>query len=358
MDDVPAIRRPFGPLFPCVSPGRTQAARAIDPGRDSTTSLFIPVQEWAMRLMLRGTGLRRSLLAGLAAVTAIGVAATAGPASADDGGVSDPPILGQWEVQSLNGINNNPNDPQAGAVLDRYLRIGPARYADGHSQPVSGPDARMVSNRIFNDIHINVFSERGVTQWGNVWGQFIDHNIGLREEAGTQANIPFNAADPMESFRNTLGVSPFTRSAAAPGTGTSNARQHRNTESAFMDAEAVYGASDTRLDWLRTGSVDGNPDNNSATLLLPNSYLPRAGARGNAATAPTTDVDGRLLSTPSRAAVAGDKRANEQALLTAVQTLFAREHNRIVAALPASLSQQDRFQLARAVVIAEIQYIT
>jgi len=44
-----------------------------------------------------------------------------------------------------------------------------------------------VSNRIFNDINANVFSERGVTQWGNVWGQFVDHNIGHRDEAAIRA---------------------------------------------------------------------------------------------------------------------------------------------------------------------------
>src|SRR6185437_7900104 len=54
----------------------------------------------------------------------------------------------------------------------------------------------------------------------------------------------------------------------------------------------------------------------------------------------------------------GDVRANENIALTALHTLFAREHNRIVAQLPTFLSQQDRFQLARAVVIAEQHYIT
>jgi hypothetical protein len=307
---------------------------------------------------MRKTGLRRSLFAGLAAATAVAVVVTANPAVADDGGVSDAPILGTWEAQSLNGVNNNPNRPNAGAAGTRYLRIGPARYADGLSQQASGPNARAVSNRIFNDIHVNVFSDRGVTQWGNVWGQFVDHNVGHRDEAGAGANIPFNSADPMESFTNTLGVVPFNRSVAAPGTGVSNARQHLNTENSFLDAEAVYGTSDARLDWLRSGSLDGNPDNNAGTMLLPNSYLPRADLRGNASAAPTMAVDGRLLSTPSKAVIAGDVRANEQALLTSVQTLFAREHNRIVAALPSNISQQDKFQLARAVVIAEIQNIT
>lgn len=297
-------------------------------------------------------------MAVLAAGAVVVAMANAFPAQADDGGVSDAPILGVWEVQSLNGVNNNPNVSTAGAAGTRYLRIGPTRYADGRSQMASGPAARLVSNREFNDTNVNVFSERGVTQWGLVWGQFIDHTIGLREENGTVSNIPFSASDPLETFTNTLGVIPFTRTAAAPGTGVLNARQHNNTESAFIDAEAVYGRTDTRLDWMRNGSVDGNPDNNSATLLLPNNYLPRASARGNASTAPTMAVDGRLLSNPSRAAVAGDVRANEQMLLTATHTLFAREHNRIVSQLPSTLSQQDKYQIARAVVIAEIQHVT
>jgi hypothetical protein len=306
----------------------------------------------------RRSGARRFRIAILAGVTAVVPIAVATPAAAEDGGVSDAPILGSWEPQSLSGVNNNPYVPNAGAVGTRYLRIGPARYADGRSQMVAGPDPRAVSNRIFNDVNANVFSERGVTQWGNAWGQFVDHNVGHRDEAGTTANLPFNSADPMESFTNTLGMIPFTRSAAAPGTGVSNARQHVNTENSFLDAEAVYGPSDTRLDWLRDGSLDGNPDNNAATMMLPGNYLPRADARGNPSAAPFMQVDGRLLANPARATVSGDVRTNEQAALTATQTLFAREHNRVVAALPANLSAQDKFQLARAVVIAEIQYIT
>src|SRR3954470_23782204 len=313
-----------------------------------------------MRIRTRSRQRRRSLVAALATTIAVisAVAVAQRAVAADDGGTSDALILGTWEAQSLNGVNNNPFSPNAGAAGTRYLRIGPARYADGRSQVVAGPSVRYISNRIFNDSNLNVFSDRGVTQWGNVWGQFVDHNIGHREENGTAANIPFSATDPLESFTNNLGVIGFNRSAAAPGTGVNNARQHINTETAFLDAETVYGTSDARLDWLRDGSLDGNPDNNSALLMMPGNYLPRADARGNATAAPTMAVDGRLLATPGRAVVAGDVRANEQAGLTMVQTLFAREHNRIVAALPASMSQQNKFQLARAVVIAEIQNIT
>lgn len=301
---------------------------------------------------------RLSLAAGLVSIAVIAAVGISETAAADDGGVSDAPILGIWEVQSLNGINNNPFFPTIGSAGTRYLRIGSARYADGKSQMVTGPDPRYVSNRIYNDTNVNVFSERGVTQWGTVWGQFVDHNIGHRDENGTTSNLPFNSTDPLESFINDLGYIPFARSAAAPGTGVTNARQHINTQTAYLDAEAVYGITDTRLDWLRNGSLDGNPDNNSGTMMLPSNYLPRRDARGNPAGAPTMAMDGRLLADPNSAVVAGDVRANENVTLTGVQTLFAREHNRIVAALPSWVSQEDKYQLARAVVIAEIQYIT
>ena len=63
-------------------------------------------------------------------------------------------------------------------------------------------------------------------------------------------------------------------------------------------------------------------------------------ARGNAATAPPMDLMGALSGTPTRAVVAGDVRANENIALTSIHTLFAREHNRIVGSLPASLAPE------------------
>src|SRR5438034_10831965 len=93
-------------------------------------------------------------------------------------------------------------------------------------------------------------------------------------------------------------------------------------------------------------------------MLTANDFLPRVGARGDPSTAPAMDLMGPLVGTPNRAVVAGDVRANENIALTALHTLFAREHNRIVASLPSSLSAEERFQIARRVVGAEIQYIT
>jgi len=269
----------------------------------------------------------------------------------------------RFEVARLDGSGNNPNNPSWGQAGKPYLRVAPAAYADGIGAPAAGPNSRYISNRIMNDINQNVFSERRVTQWGWTWGQFLDHTFGLRAETGptaTEANIAFNAADPLEEFTNTLGVIPFNRTNATAGTGTSasNPRQQDNTTSTYLNAFVVYGGTDQRLDWLRDGSLDGNPTNNSALLMLPDEYLPRRDARGDAAAAPPMALDGRLLGDPAAARVAGDVRTNENLALTATQTLFAREHNRIVSLLPSSLSDEEKFQIARRVIIAEQQYIT
>jgi hypothetical protein len=262
--------------------------------------------------------------------------------------------------RSVDGRGNNERHPEWGKANTQYIRVGRANYADGKSQMVSGPPARYISNRVFNDVNQNIFSENGVTQFAWTWGQFMDHDLGLRDERpDTAANIAFNANDPLETFTNSFGVIAFDRTPAALGTGVTSTRQQINTISSFIDASNVYGVTDARLDWLRVGSNDGNPTNNGARLMLTDQrYLPLAGARGNVATAPQMDLMGMLTGRPDRAIVAGDVRANENIALTAMHTLFAREHNRIVAALPSRLSEEEKFQIARRVVGAELQYIT
>jgi hypothetical protein len=253
-------------------------------------------------------------------------------------------------VRSLDGSGNNLGHLDWGRAGTPYLRLAPANYADGIARPVAGPPTRYISNRVFNDVHQNLFSENGVTQWGFTWGQFLDHTFGLRSDAGTEnAAIAFNRNDPLETFTNDFGSIAFTRTPAAPGTGVNRIpRQQLNTVSSYVDASAVYSDSAPRLDWLRDGP----------RLYLPNNYLPRRDSRGNPAAAPVMELQGRLAATPNEAAVAGDVRANENIALTATHTLFAREHNRIVNLLPAWVPPELKFQIARRVVGAEQQYIT
>ena len=258
----------------------------------------------------------------------------------------------------LDGSGNNETHRDWGRAGSRYIRLAPARYADRVARPVNGPPSRYVSNRIFNDVGQNLFSENGVSQWGWVWGQFVDHDIGLRDESGDErAPIAF-AKDALESFGNDLGVIDFFRTKPAGGTGVASPREFVNTLSSYIDGSGVYGVDDDRLDWLRTGPLDGNPADNRARLLLPDGMLPRTGTRGDASASPATELFGPLAGRQEEARVAGDVRVNENAALTAVHTLFAREHNRIVAALPDGLSEEEKFRIARRVVSAEIQYIT
>ncbi len=261
--------------------------------------------------------------------------------------------------RTLDGSGNNVVHSDWGQAGTQYLRVAAPNYADGVAQMVAGPPSRYISNREFNDVGQNLFSENAVSQWGWAWGQFMDHDFGLRDESPAEhAPIAFAATDPLEGFQNDFGVIDFFRTPAAQGTGIVTPRQQINTISSYIDGSGVYGVTDSRLEWLRDGPVDGDMANNSARLLLPDNYLPRADARGNPDAAPPMDLMGPLVGRPDKAVVAGDVRANENIALTSIHTLFAREHNRIVAALPFYLSEEDKFQIARRVVGAELQFIT
>ena len=291
----------------------------------------------------------------------IGAAAVAAAAALVLPGAASAQQTPLEEVRTLDGSNNNVANPDWGRTNTPYTRVAPPNYADGIQAPVGGPAPRRVSNRVFSDVAQNVFSENGVTQWGFAWGQFMDHTFGLRQEAGGELRpLAFDSGDPLEEFVDTVGGIPFNRTPAAPGTGTGTTpREQINTVSSYIDGFSVYGGTEARLEWLREGPVDGDPSNNGARLLLgADGLLPRRDARGNVATAPAMEAPGRLGAMPGRAMVAGDVRANENIGLTATHALFAREHNRIVDQLPSTLSEEEKFQIARRLVGAEQQFIT
>lgn len=264
----------------------------------------------------------------------------------------------ELETRSLDGSGNNLFNVDWGRSNTQHSRVADSNYADGISQMTDGPEPRYISNRIFNDLHVNLFSENDVSHWSFIWGQFIDHTFSLGEAGGENAPIAFDINDPLEDFKNVAGDISFRRSAPASGTGENSPREQNNTISSYIDGWAIYGGTEERLEWLREGSVDGDLSNNGARLLLDNGYLPRANARGDASTAPEMDLPGRLRSDPGKAMVAGDVRANENIGLTGAHTLFVREHNRIVDSLPNSLDEETKFQIARKIVGAEQQYIT
>lgn len=339
----------------------------------------------------------RGLLASIVAGAAIGVLAsgcsdpadeaadvptvdaaaeTTDQAAASEPGPSDPVsmLLELLEDdRTLDGSGNNLAESTRGAEDQPFRRVASAAYDDGISAiDADRPAERYVSNRVFNDTNQDLFSENGISHWGFVWGQFIDHTISLSVAGGDGDDNPVNDfgleglipmrwddEDPLEISPRAQGIAHTFRSATVDGTGASSAvpAEQINKLNSYIDAFNVYGGTPERLDWLRVGPADGDPSNNSASLLMEDGYLPTATTRPDVEM-PHMDLPGRLRYDPSPAIVAGDERANENIALTAVHTLFAREHNRLVELLPDTLDPEAKFAIVRRVIAAMEQYIT
>ncbi len=248
--------------------------------------------------------------------------------------------------RSIDGTGNHPLD--LGAANSQLIRQAPAAYpGDGSGSTIiespARPNPRDISNAIFNQGPISLTNDRQLTDYVWQWGQFLDHDIDLTEAGASNgtANIPIT--DPTDP----LGPSPisFDRSNFDPATGTSglNPRQQINEITAFIDGSGVYGSDTGRATWLRTGT-DGKLKT-SANNLLPFNDGTQSNAGG-----PSTSLF-----------VAGDVRANEQAGLASMHTLFVREHNRLADLIKAqdpTASDEEIYQTARKIVGAEIQAIT
>ena len=247
------------------------------------------------------------------------------------------------EVQSIDGTGNNVENPELGAADTELLRVAENDYADGISEPAGEdrPSAREISNLLSGADPDGTTSERNLSSFVFAWGQFLDHDIDLSlEPADDEDAISFDIEvpegdalfDPFGTGEETIHL---TRSAVADGTGTSvdNPAEQVNSITAWVDGSQVYGSDQETSDALRE-FVGGR------LLVSDDGLLP-------------TDDDGGLL--------AGDIRAAENVVLTSMHALFVREHNQLadeIAAENPDFSDEEIFQEARAIVIAELQSIT
>ena len=130
-------------------------------------------------------------------------------------------------------------------------------------------------------------------------------------------------------------------------TSVPNPRQHANQISAYLDGSVIYGSDATRAAALRTFS--GGQLKTSAGNLMPLNTAGLANAN-----------DARIFP-DNELFLAGDVRANENVELSAIHTLFVREHNLLAAGIAAAtpgLTDEQIFQAARKIVVAELQAIT
>lgn len=249
----------------------------------------------------------------------------------------------ETEVRSIDGTGNNLENTELGAANTALLRVADNDYADGISEPggEDRPSAREISNTLSAADPEGTSSERDLSSFVFMWGQFLDHDIDLSLEPEDDADaesfdIEVPTGDPLfDPFVTGEVTIHLTRSEIAEGTGTSveNPAEQVNAITAWIDGSQVYGSSEDVANSLR--EFEGG-----RMLITEDGLVP-------------TGENGSLL--------AGDIRAAENIGLTSMHALFLREHNRLadeIAADNPDLTDEEIYQQAREIVIAELQSIT
>lgn len=290
------------------------------------------------------------------------------------------------KYRSLDGTCNNLQHPSWGASLTGFRRLLSPTYENGFSTPIGWekgrlyhgfpkPSGRLVSTTLISTKEIT--QDDRITHMVMQWGQFLDHDLDHAipsvsseswdgvdckktcENAAPCYPIQVPPNDPRVTNRRCIDV---FRSSAICGSGMTSVlfdsiqpREQINQLTSYIDASQVYGFSaqfardlrnlTTNDGWLRTG------------VHFPNqrSMLPFA--------APTDGIDCRrdLEESKVNCFAAGDIRVNEQIGLTAMHTIWLREHNRLATELKrvnAHWDGETLYQEARKIVGAQMQLIT
>lgn len=252
------------------------------------------------------------------------------------------------EPRTIDGTGNNIKYPEYGSVGVTLIRNVVSDYSDKIREP-AGPDrpsARFISNSLFEQRE-SIPNLIGASDFVWQWGQFVDHDIDLTTEAYPLEpffiTVPAGDSffDPDYEGDRTI---PLNRSIYNDGDRRARPRQQLNLVTAFIDASNVYGSDSIRTDFLRT-LEGGKLKTTKGGQYLPfnTEGLPNAGGPD-----PTLSL-------------AGDVRANEQIALTAMHTLFIREHNRLCDEMvleDPGMTDEEIYQWARKIVGAQMQIIT
>ncbi|XP_045443283.1 eosinophil peroxidase [Pipistrellus kuhlii] len=287
------------------------------------------------------------------------------------------------KYRTITGRCNNRRRPWLGASNTALARWLPAEYEDGLSLPYGWtpgkrrngfllPLVRAVSNQIVRFPQERMTQDRSRALMFMQWGQFIDHDLDFSPEtparvgfAGgvdcerTCAQLPpcfpikIPANDPR--IKNQKDCIPFFRSAVICPNKKNIIRNQINSLTSFVDASMVYGSEVSLALRLRNRT-------NFHGLLAVNQRF-----RDNGRDLLPFDnlhEDPCLLTNRSARIpcfLAGDARSSENPSLTAMHTLFMREHNRLATELrrlnPRWTGDQ-LYQEARKIVGAMVQIIT
>ncbi|XP_027752106.1 myeloperoxidase-like [Empidonax traillii] len=282
--------------------------------------------------------------------------------------------------RTITGECNNRKHPHLGSSNRGFARWLPAVYEDGVSIPRGAsegrkyngfplPLVRKVSNEIAHTANEDVTADQELSLVFMHWGQWVNHDIDLAPASGEGASlellchtdcafkppcfpIKFPPDDPRAVRPNTC--MPFVRSASSCHPGAPS-REQLNAVTSFIDASTVYGSDGALAASLRNLS-------SPLGLMAVNQRFTDAGLELLPFENATKSV---CVLTNPRANIpcfrAGDKRVTENLGLSAMHTVFLREHNRLATELRELNPHWDGeklYQESRKIVIAINQIIT
>ena len=298
--------------------------------------------------------------------------------------------------RTINGTCNNLQNPLLGAADTALTRLIASQYEDGISslkgniQNMRGdifnttafeppvPSARHVSQTVIRDIANDERLSHILMQFG----QFIDHDLSLspelEDDCGERAEhcgftdicepIRVTDLDPVFGLGtpNDGACIPFSRSLGAcpdPDEPLVNRgiqpRQQINVLTSFIDGSMIYGSDEEFARKLRKFSggllKEGTAQPGKKAELPRISREENVRENGEAFVGCPEGNEGEL-----GCFLAGEFRVNEQIVLTVMQTLWFREHNRVareLARLNPNWTDERLYQEARKIVGAIIQKI-
>ncbi|XP_064485393.1 peroxidase-like [Ornithodoros turicata] len=280
--------------------------------------------------------------------------------------------------RSFDGSCNNMEQPNWGRARTCMKRIMSPAYDDELGDPRARmktgrrlPNPRLLSNVLATVEGPDVLLTHKYTHLFMIFGQMIAHDTTLTPITtkgpfddliangtniqccpwGSATNVPACLpiyVEPTDPFFSKLNIDciNFVRSAGCTDCTISH-REQTDQQTAFLDASNVYGASKTDLMNVR------DPEDPALLALRPESGLLPVSL------IPTSDgcSDLRRSKLCFRA---GDRRVNQQPGITSMQTIFARQHNRLAHELKRVNPHWEGkkiFQEARSILIAQLQKI-
>ncbi|NXJ08990.1 PERM Myeloperoxidase, partial [Odontophorus gujanensis] len=282
--------------------------------------------------------------------------------------------------RTISGECNNRKHSHLGVSNWAFARWLPAVYEDGVSVPRGAsegklyngfplPLVRKVSNEIAYTANENITQDQELSLFFMQWGQWVNHDIDLAPSSGIGANpelhcdddctfrspcfpIKFPLNDPRMLRSNSC--MPFIQSASVcnPRTFT---REQINAVTSFIDASMVYGSEESVAKSLRNQT-------NQLGLMAVNQNFTDAGLELLPFENKTKSIcvlTNKSMNIPCFRA--GDKRVTENLGLSALHTVFLREHNRLVTKLQKLNPHWDGeklYQESRNIIAAMTQIIT